>query len=129
MKPTNPNLHNGLYRSRDGLFFGVCKGLAEWRNFSVFWMRLFTVIIAFLTGFWPVIIAYVFAAMFMKPKPVVPFEHDEDREFYDSYVNSRQLALKRLKKVADSLERRTIRLESRVLDREADWDRRFKSQS
>lgn len=118
----------GLYRSREGFIFGVLKGLAEHYNLSPFGVRLLFIILAFVTGFWPAILAYVFAAIFMKPKPILPFEQDDDKEFYDSYVSSRKLALQRLKRAADALERRTNRLESIVLDREADWERRFKSE-
>lgn len=121
------NESNNLYRSRQGWIFGVCRGLAEWRDVPVFWVRFFFIAIALFTGFWPVIIAYVFAAILMKPQPVVPFKEEGDREFYNSYTESRRLALQRLKKAADTLERRTQRLEAIVLDREVDWERRFRA--
>ncbi len=127
MTPSDTHRRNGLYRSREGFIFGVLKGFAEWQNLSVFWTRFLFIVVMTFTGFWPAILAYVFAAIFMKPNPVLPFEHEEDKEFYDSYVSSRKLALQRLKKAADTLERRTVRLEAIVLDREADWDRRFNS--
>ena len=117
----------GLYRSRNGVIFGVCRGIAEWKDLPVCWVRIAVVAVALLSGFWPAVIAYVFAAIFMKPSPVMPFKDELDKEFYDSYAHSRGMALKRLKSVADALERRTRRLESRVLDREADWERRFTS--
>lgn len=119
----------GLYRSREGWIFGVCRGISEWRDIPVFWVRFFFIAIALFTGFWPMVIAYIFAAIFMKPKPVVPFAEESDREFYNSYADSRKLALKRLKSAADTLERRTQRLEAIILDREADWERRFRSSS
>ena len=33
----------GLYRSRSGLIIGVCKGVAQYFDFSVFWMRVIAV--------------------------------------------------------------------------------------
>ncbi|MDP6507168.1 MAG: PspC domain-containing protein, partial [Planctomycetota bacterium] len=30
----------GLYRSRGGIIMGVCQGIAEHWDFSVFWTRL-----------------------------------------------------------------------------------------
>ncbi|MCJ7776670.1 MAG: PspC domain-containing protein, partial [Desulfobulbaceae bacterium] len=32
-------LHGGLYRSRNGIILGVCRGVAEYFDFSVFWAR------------------------------------------------------------------------------------------
>ncbi|HQE75776.1 MAG TPA: PspC domain-containing protein, partial [Candidatus Hydrogenedentes bacterium] len=29
----------GLYRSRHGFLFGVCRGLAEYFDLSLFWLR------------------------------------------------------------------------------------------
>ena len=30
----------GMYRSRSGVVSGVCRGLAEYYDFSVFWLRM-----------------------------------------------------------------------------------------
>lgn len=59
----------GLYRSRDGVLFGVCRGLAEYFDLSVFWIRVITLISLVLTGFFPVGLAYILAALIMKPEP------------------------------------------------------------
>lgn len=59
----------GLYRSRSGLLFGVCKGVAEYFDISVFWMRAIVLVTFILTGFCPVGIAYIFGALLMKPEP------------------------------------------------------------
>ena len=107
----------GPYRSRYGMIFGVCRGIAEHLNFSVGWMRVLTVIAFIFTGFWPVGAGYLLAALLMKPAPVVPLETDEDAEFYNSYTTSRGMALGRLSRTYDSLERRMQRLESIVTDR------------
>ena len=34
---------SGLYRSRDGMIAGVCAGLAEYFDLSVFWTRVVAV--------------------------------------------------------------------------------------
>ena len=114
-----------LYRSRDGMILGVCKGLAGHLDFSVFWLRVIAAVTMFLSGFWPMILLYFIAALLMKPEPVVPFENDDDREFYDSYATSRTMALQRLKRVFDSLDRRIQRMEDAVTTREYDWERRL----
>ena len=35
----------GIYRSRHGAIFGVCRGVAEHFDFSVFWVRTIAVIL------------------------------------------------------------------------------------
>ena len=117
----------GIYRSRQGVIFGVCRGLAEHFNFSVFWARAIAVIIFVFTGFWPVIGLYLIAALLMKPAPVIPLATEDEQEFYDSYASSRHLAVQRLKRRYRSLERRLQRMEHIVTSREFDWDEKLNS--
>ena len=118
---------NSLYRSREGVIFGVCRGLANYSEISVFWVRVAVIIGAIVTGFWPMVLIYIMAAIFMKPAPVVAPMDEEEWEFYNSYAADRKMALSRLKRRFDSLDRRARRIESVVTDREFDWDRRFRS--
>ncbi len=119
--------HGGIYRARDGVFLGVCKGIAEYFDFSVFWVRIAAVAIFIFSGFWPVIGIYLVAAFFMKPRPVKPVQSEDEREFYDSYVNSPQSAARRLRKKFQSLDRRIRRMEDKVTGREYEWERKFNS--
>ncbi|MBX7259116.1 MAG: envelope stress response membrane protein PspC [Candidatus Hydrogenedentes bacterium] len=114
-----------LYRSRNGVIFGVCRGLSNYLDAPVFWVRVATVFATFFTGLWPMIGAYVVAALLLKPEPVIPFREDSDQEFYDSYVNSRGMALQRLKRTFDNLERRIRRMENIVTARDYDWEQRL----
>jgi phage shock protein C len=119
-------LHRGgIYRSRKGVIFGVCRGLADYFDFSVFWARAFAVAALLLTGFWPAIGLYLIAALLMKPEPVIPIQTDDEQEFYDSYTYSRHGAAQRLKRRYENLERRIRRMEHRVTTREFDWDKRM----
>lgn len=115
----------GLYRSRSGVIFGVCKGIAEYLDFSVFWTRIIAVALLLFTGLWPVVGLYLLAALLMKPEPVMPIDTEEQQEFYNSYVTSSNLALHRLKRTFDNLDRRIQRMESVVTAREYDWERRL----
>lgn len=115
----------GLYRSRDGLLLGVCRGIAEYFDFSVFWMRAIVLALLFFSGFWPIMALYFIAALLMKPEPVIPIESDDQQEFYDCYVYSRKGAADRLKRRYDNLERRIQRMEHTVTTKEFDWDRRL----
>ncbi|GMV91403.1 MAG: hypothetical protein AMXMBFR82_11810 [Candidatus Hydrogenedentota bacterium] len=122
-----PHEHNvkRLYRSRSGMIFGVCKGMAEYLDFPVGGLRLIAILLSLFTGIWPLVGAYIIAALILKPEPVIPFREDTDQEFYESYVNSRSMALHRLKRTFDNLERRIRRLESMVTARDYDWERRL----
>ena len=114
-----------LYRSRDGMILGVCKGIARYFDFSVFWVRCVTLVVFLFSGFWPLGGIYMLAALLMKPAPVIPLETGEEQEFYHSYASSRGMALQRLKRSFDKLDRRIQRLEHQVTTRESDWERRF----
>ncbi len=117
----------GIYRARDGVFLGVCKGISEYFDLSLFWIRMGMVVFFIFSGFWPVIGVYLVAAFFMKPKPVKPIHSEEEREFYDSYAHSPRSAAHRLKKKFRDLDRRIRRMEDEVTTREYDWERRFNS--
>ncbi|MBC8467860.1 MAG: envelope stress response membrane protein PspC, partial [Planctomycetes bacterium] len=116
-------LQGKFYRSRNGVILGVCRGIAEYFNFSLFWIRAIAVIFLIFTGFWPTLIVYFIAALLMKPEPVIPIHTDEDQEFYDSYVHSRKWATDRIKRRYENLERRLRRLEHTVTSPEFDWEK------
>ena len=108
------------------MVLGVCKGLADYFDFSVFWMRFITVGVMLMTGLWPTIGLYIIAGLLMKPKPVAPLTNDREKEFYHSYAHQRPMAVKRLKRTFENLDRRLRRLEDIVTAKEFDWNRRFK---
>ncbi|MFZ0614548.1 MAG: envelope stress response membrane protein PspC [Desulfobacterales bacterium] len=126
MKPVEKILPHGFYRSRRGILLGVCRGIAEYFDFSVFWARTIAVGLFILTGFWPITGLYLLAALMMKPAPVIPLDSEDEQEFYDSYTGNRHRALKRLKHRFERLERRIQRMEHVVTEPEYDWDRRMK---
>ena len=117
--------HKGLYRSRNGAIFGVCRGIAEYFDFSVFWTRTFAVILFLVTGLWPISGLYLLAALLMKPEPVIAIQSEEEREFYDSYATSRHRAAQRLKRRYENLERRIRRMEHVVTSKEFNWENRL----
>ena len=113
---------SGIYRSRNGVIFGVCRGLAEHFDFSILWARVIAIVFLFVTGFWPAIGIYLVIALLMKPAPVIPIKTEAEQEFYDSYANSRHLAARRIKRRYENLERRLRRMEHIVTTREFDWE-------
>lgn len=114
-----------LYRSRSGMICGVCKGIAEHLDFPVFWLRVIALVILFTAGIFPPVLLYFLAAIFMKPEPVIPFSDVEDQEFYNSYVSSRSMAVHRVKKTYDNLDRRIRRIEDIVTAKDYDWETRL----
>lgn len=111
----------GIYRSRKGVFMGVCKGLAEQFNFSVFWIRTIVLLLFLFTGFWPVGVMYIVAGLIMKVEPVSPIHNEKDEEFYDTYTHSRETAIQRIKRKFENIERRIQRMEHTVTSREFNW--------
>jgi phage shock protein C len=125
MKRFERILRGGLYRSRNGVVLGVCRGIAEYFDFSVFWTRAIVLIVLFFSGFWPIMALYFIAALLMKPEPVIPIESDDQQEFYNSYMYSRKGAIDRLKRRYENLERRIQRMEHTVTAKDFNWDRRL----
>jgi phage shock protein C len=116
---------SGIYRSRNGVIFGVCRGMADHFDFSILWARVIAIIFLLVTGFWPAIGIYLIATLLMKPAPVIPIKTEAEQEFYDSYANSRHLAARRIKRRYENLERRIRRMEHIVTAREFDWDEKL----
>ena len=118
--------HNrGFYRSRDGIILGVCRGLADFFDLKVFWIRVIFIFLFIISGVWPMLVIYFVASLLMKPEPVRPIESEEEKEFYDSYTSSRQRAAARVKRRFQNLDRRIQRMEDVVTAREFEWDRKF----
>ena len=121
--------HGGFYRSRRGIILGVCRGIADYFDFSVFWVRVVALALFFFTGFWPTAVVYFLAALLMKPEPVIPIENADEEEFYDSYVRSREMASDRIKRRYQNLERRIQRLEHNVTTPEFNWEKKLNSEA
>jgi phage shock protein C len=119
------NSRRGIYRSRHGAIFGVCRGVAEHFDFSVFWVRTIAVILLIFSGFGPALIIYLLAALIMKPEPAIPIASVDEQEFYDRYTSSRHEAAQRLKRRYENLEQRLRRMEDVVTTREYDWESRL----
>jgi len=59
-----------LRRSRDGIIWGVCKGLADWLEIPTGFVRILFLILLIMTGFFPLGLAYIIAAV------VIPLEDE-----------------------------------------------------
>jgi phage shock protein C len=115
----------GLYRSRNGVILGVCRGLAEYFDFAVFWIRAIAVILFIFTGFWPVVGIYLLAALLMKSGTAKDAGTGLNHKSGSRYRCTRNDTAERLKRKWKHLEKRIRRMEDKVTSREFDWNSRF----
>ena len=116
----------GLYRSRSGIILGVCRGLADYFDFSVFWVRAIVVILFIFTGFWPVGGLYILAALLMKSEPAKYGGMKKKCGYDDRFNRVKSDTADRLRRKWRHLEKRIRRMEDKVTSREFDWNQRFR---
>lgn len=114
-----------LYRSAHGEILGVCKGIAEWMQMPVDYVRVGVVLLALFTAFVPVLIAYIVLGV------VLPVNEDDYSSFSDFERKrnrkwGRGVDVRDVKREFDHLKKRVNKMESSVFDKEKDWDDRFK---
>ncbi len=115
----------GIYRSRNGVIMGVCKGLSEHFGIPLFWLRALFITMLLLGGVWPMMGLYFLAAFMLKPRPLKAFETEHEKEFYNSYVDSRKNTVRALHKRYKQMEHKIERMEEIVTGKEFEWDRKF----
>lgn len=74
-----------VHRSREGKLFGVCQGVAEATGYSVRYIRIAAIILAFITMGWALAV-YCVAAIFM---PVERPEGYESKGFKENFEDLR----------------------------------------
>ncbi len=133
-----------LYRSKYGQVFGVCQGLADWRDLPVGPVRLIVLIATICTGIFPGVAIYLLAALLI---PANPYETERPSsngsdwhrttagprrgyssetvhgtyEAYDSDTRSND----ELKEEYERLKKKVEKMEEEMFDKERDWDQRF----
>ena len=115
----------GLYRSRNGVILGVCRGIADYFDISAFWIRAILIVTFIFTGFWPIIGIYILAALLMKSNPGTHGRKGPKRHFTCRYKKTGYEAADRLKRKWRHLEKRIRRMEDKVTSREFEWNNRF----
>jgi phage shock protein C len=117
-----------LYRSRNGLILGICRGVADRYDIPAFWIRVGVIVLMVTTTVWPVVLVYFGIGFLLKPEPIIPFTNESEDEFYGSFTNSRSMALHRLKKKFDQLQNRLHRMENVVTSKEFNWEMKMKQE-
>ena len=110
-----------LYRSRNGRVFGVCQGIADWRDLPVEYIRLFVILAFVFTGFFPVGVLYFLAALILPKEP-----EGFTRQQSGNEKSDRSRMYEDVSRDFNDLKDRVRNMEDRVFDKERDWDDRFK---
>lgn len=123
-----------LYRSRKGQIFGVCQGIADWRDLPVDTLRFIVVIAILVTGLVPGLIIYALLGLLLPLEPGYGTNYsggdgyDAERQRRErkqegerSYGSSRE----DLRNSFESLKRKVEGMEEQIFDKERDWDHRF----
>ena len=117
----------GLYRSRSGIIMGVCRGVGDFFNFSVFWIRTILVILFLISGFWPVVVLYFLAAFLMKSEPIIRYHQHNEEDLCGVYARARRPSSDHIKRRQQTLERRLRNLENTVTSKEYSWEQRLRT--
>ncbi|MGH0052026.1 MAG: PspC domain-containing protein [Sphaerochaetaceae bacterium] len=108
-----------LYRSPRGKIFGVCTGLAEWRDLPPDPVRLIVFLAVLFTGFFPGVLIYLLAALII---PMNPEGSYNSTIYADDTSNTSD---EDLKAEYERLKRKVEKMESEMFNKERDWDARF----
>jgi phage shock protein C len=116
-----------LYRdTKRGRVAGVCAGLATYLDIKVKFVRI-GVILGMCFGFFlPILIAYVVAAVVLKPMPDQLFKSEADERFWRTVNVSPNLSVSELKSRFRSLDRRLAEMEARVTSDEFHLRQKFR---
>ncbi|MFA7167522.1 MAG: PspC domain-containing protein [Sphaerochaetaceae bacterium] len=109
---------NRWYRSPRGKIFGLCTGLAEWRDLDPKMVRMIVALTVLFTGFFPGAIIYLILSLVIPMQPDGYRYTEEDEEPSDD----------ELKRKYDNLKKKVETMESEMFDKERDWDDRFNTE-
>lgn len=115
----------GPFRAKDGVIFGVAKGLADYFGWSVGLVRLIFILATVFLFFWPTIILYLVAALIMSPAPDGRLDSQEERDIWLRAQLDPGGTIDQLSKRAGSLEKRLRRMEDYITSKEYSWSRRM----
>lgn len=107
------NTTDKWYRSPRGKIFGLCTGLAEWRDLDAKMVRLIVFLVILFTGIFPGAVIYLALALCIPMNPEGE-RHTEYRKSDDD-----------LRKQYDGLKEKVDSMEKDMFDKEKNWDDRF----
>ncbi|MFA5571153.1 MAG: PspC domain-containing protein [Sphaerochaetaceae bacterium] len=104
-----------LYRARDGKIFGVCQGIADWKDLNVDYLRLIVGISILVTGLFPGALIYALVALLIPMEPTRVYRENQSSRYSHEDLRS----------TFDRLKRKVQGMEDEIFDKERDWDQRF----
>ena len=113
-----------LYRSRRGKIFGVCQGIAEWRDLPVDILRAIVAVSIIVTGIFPGIVIYALIALFLPLEPGYGTQYGESEQNREGRGNFSQTR-EDLRETFENLKKKVEGMEEDIFDKERDWDQRF----
>ncbi len=110
---------NRLYRSRNGKVFGVCQGIADWKDLPADTLRLIVGISILVTGVFPGILIYAIVALILPLEPTRRMaSFDKEEEYHYESKDT-------LHETFEKLKRKVENMEESIFNKEHDWDKRF----
>lgn len=114
-----------LYRSRRGKIFGVCQGIADWRDLPVDILRAIVAVSILVTGIFPGIVIYALVALFLPLEPGYGTYYEESEENREDGRSRYTRTREDLRETFENLKRKVQGMEEEIFDKERDWDQRF----
>ncbi|MDR0882899.1 MAG: PspC domain-containing protein [Candidatus Adiutrix sp.] len=112
----------GPFRAKDGLIFGVARGLADHFQWPVGLVRLAFILSAVCLFLWPTVLAYLAAAWLLSPSPEGRLDTQEERDIWLQAQLDPEAALEQLARRSAAVEKRLRRLEDFVTSRDFAWE-------
>lgn len=121
---TYKNSPTRLYKDpKNGMFMGVCAGLANYMDLNVTFVRVGVVIGAIFTGFWLFVIGYLAFGFLLNPQPDDLYSDEEEEEFWRQTRKAPDYTAAELRKRFRDIERRTANMEAYVTSKKFKLER------
>lgn len=107
------NTTDKWYRSPRGKVFGLCTGLAEWRDLDAKMVRLIVCLAIVLTGIFPGAVIYLVLSLFIPMNPE------------DGSQTGNRSSDEKMRNHYDDMKAKVDSMEQDMFDKEKNWDDRF----
>lgn len=122
------NRKTQLYRiPAEGRLSGVCAGFADYFNMDVTLIRVLTVIVAFVTGFSFVFLAYIILWLVLEVRPESLYEDTEEETFWKETRKDPSYTATEIRRRFRDIERRTRDMEAYMTSKRFKLDRELRN--
>ena len=121
------NSRTRLYKvPSEGRCMGVCAGIADYFDLSRKFVRILFIVALFLTGFWPMIIAYFILGFTLEAKPGDLYADDEEEQFWKQTRKAPDYTAAEMRQRFRDMERRTADMEAYMTSKRYKLERELK---